>query len=269
MGSIDYSSQEFLLAALLSGDKRMLEAYIEGDVYLYFAKQSKMVPKDATKESHKKERDLAKSTVLGISYSMTCVGLSRKLSSDVGYYVSEEEAQKYIDNFNEIFSVFYEWKKNQVDLYQMRKYVKLLDGFYMFGNNPNERSLTNMPIQGMGAVILRKAIQLAQDNNITVVAPLHDALYIMFHKSDVTSMDRLAKAMVDAFCFYFPERVKESAKVIRLEAEVWGGDVDHSVKYTVSDMPLSVEKVHIDPRGKREYEQFKQYFDTDVCGDLL
>jgi DNA polymerase I-like protein with 3'-5' exonuclease and polymerase domains len=182
---------------------------------------------------------------------MTCVGLSRKLSSDVGYYVSEEEAQKYIDNFNEIFSVFYEWKKNQVDLYQMRKYVKLLDGFFMFGNNPNERSLTNMPIQGMGAVILRKAIQLAQDNNITVVAPLHDALYIMFHKSDVTSMDRLAKAMVDAFCFYFPERVKESAK------------------YTVSDMPLSVEKVHIDPRGKREYEQFKQYFDTDVCGDLL
>lgn len=269
MGSIDYTSQEFLLAALLSGDRKMLEAYLEGDVYLYFAKQSGMVPQNATKESHKKERDLAKSTVLGISYSMTCVGLSRKLTSDVGYYVSEEEAQKYIDNFNNIFHKFYEWKLNQVELYRAKKYVRLLDGFYMFGNNPNERSLTNMPVQGTGAIILRKAIQLAQDSGITIVAPLHDALYIMFHKSDLTAMDRLADAMIEAFCHYFQGKAKEDAKAIRLEAEVWGEDADHTIKYTTKNMPLSVEKVHVDPRGKREYEQFKPHFDTELSTELL
>lgn len=269
MGSIDYSSQEFLLAAILSGDDKMLEAYKEGDVYLYFAKQSKMVPQNATKESHKKERDLAKSTVLGISYSMTCVGLSRKLTSDVGHYVSEEEAQKYIDNFNTIFHKFYDWKLSQIEFYKAKRYARLLDGFFMFGDNPNDRSLTNMPVQGTGAVILRKAIQLSQDSGIVVVAPLHDALYIMFHKSDVTAMDRLADAMVDAFGHFFDGKAKEDAKAIRLEAEVWGEDSDKATKYTTKDMPLVVEKVHIDPRGKREYEQFKAYFDNDLCMELL
>ena len=269
MGSIDYSSQEFLLAALLSGDRRMLEAYIEGDVYLYFAKQSGMVPKWATKETHKKERDLAKSTVLGISYSMTCIGLSRKLSSDVGHYVSEEEAQVYIDNFNEVFSTFYNWKKSQIDTYRAKGYVRLADGFFMWKDNPNDRSLTNMPIQGLGAAILRKAIQLSQNSNVTVVAPLHDSLYIMFHKDDITAMDRLHDALVEAFCFYFDGKAKENARNIRLDAEVWGMDTDQERKYTTKNMPLAVEKVHVDVRGKKEYEQFKVYFDTDMCVEML
>lgn len=263
MGSIDYSSQEFLVSALLSGDKKMLEAYRQGDVYLYFAKQAKMVPQDATKESHKKQRDMAKATVLGISYSMTKVGLSKKLTSDTGEYVSEEVAQTYIDGFNEVFRVFYEWKQNQLDNYKAQKYLRLLDGFMMFGNNPNDRSVTNAPVQGASACILRKAIQLAQDNNINIVAPLHDAAYIMFPKDDVTAMDRLYDAMVEAFCFYFTGEAKENAKSIRCEGEVWGQDSDTSVTYTTRPMPLTVEKIHIDPRSKREYIQFRNYFETN------
>lgn len=268
MGSIDYSSQEFLLAALLSGDKKMLEAYKEGDVYLYFAKQSKMVPMDATKESHKKERDLAKATVLGISYSMTKIGLSRKLTSDTGHFVSEDEAQRYIDNFNTVFSTFYNWKQNQIELYKVKRYVRLLDGFYMWGDNQNERSLTNMPIQGLGAAILRKSIQLSQDSGINIVAPLHDAAYIMFHKDDLYAMDRLADAMVEAFCFYFEGQAKVDARSIRLELEVWGDSASRDVKYS-RNYPVSVEKVHIDVRGKKEYEQFKPYFDSELSKDLL
>lgn len=268
MGSIDYSSQEFLLAALLSGDKKMLEAYKEGDVYLYFAKQSGMVPMDATKESHKKERDLAKATVLGISYSMTKIGLSRKLTSDTGHFVSEDEAQTYIDNFNTVFSTFYNWKQRQILEYKTKRYVRLLDGFYMFGDNPNDRSLTNMPIQGLGAAILRKAIQLAQDNKINVVAPLHDAAYIMFPKEDQYAMDRLAQAMVEAFCYYFDGEAKVDAGSIRLELEVWGDDASHDVEYS-RNYPVSVEKVHIDVRGKKEYEQFKPYFDSELSKELL
>lgn len=269
MGSIDYSSQEFLLAALLSGDKKMLEAYKEGDVYLYFAKQSGMVPMDATKESHKKERDLAKATVLGISYSMTKIGLSRKLTSDTGHFVSEDEAQTYIDNFNTVFSTFYNWKQRQILEYKTKRYVRLLDGFYMFGDNPNERSLTNMPIQGLGAAILRKAIQLAQDNKINVVAPLHDSLYIMFHKDDITAMDRLYDSMVEAFCHYFSGVDKANARYIRCEGEVWGYCSDETIAYCTRPMKFSVEKIHIDARGRKEYEQFKSYFDSELNKELL
>jgi len=44
---IDWSSQEFGIAAALSGDVRMREAYYSGDPYLAFAKQAGGVPADA------------------------------------------------------------------------------------------------------------------------------------------------------------------------------------------------------------------------------
>ena len=44
---IDYASQEFAIAAIMSGDKTMMEAYESGDPYLYFAKKAGAVPMDA------------------------------------------------------------------------------------------------------------------------------------------------------------------------------------------------------------------------------
>jgi len=47
---IDWSQQEFGIAAALSGDLAMQAAYLSGDPYLAFAKRAGAVPKDATKE---------------------------------------------------------------------------------------------------------------------------------------------------------------------------------------------------------------------------
>jgi DNA polymerase I len=55
---VDYEQQEFGIAAALSGDSAMMEAYSSGDPYLAFAKQSGAVPPGATKETHAMERDL-------------------------------------------------------------------------------------------------------------------------------------------------------------------------------------------------------------------
>ena len=46
---IDWSQQEFGIAAALSGDHRMQEAYLSGDPYLTFAKQAGAAQADATK----------------------------------------------------------------------------------------------------------------------------------------------------------------------------------------------------------------------------
>ena len=45
---IDYCQQEFGIAAALSGDTAMKQAYRSGDPYLAFAKQVGAVPGDAT-----------------------------------------------------------------------------------------------------------------------------------------------------------------------------------------------------------------------------
>lgn len=44
---IDYASQEFAIAAILSGDQQMMAAYRSGDPYLFFAKEAGGVRKDA------------------------------------------------------------------------------------------------------------------------------------------------------------------------------------------------------------------------------
>ena len=46
---IDWSQQEFGIAAALSGDPAMMDAYHSGDPYLAFAKQAGAVPAHATK----------------------------------------------------------------------------------------------------------------------------------------------------------------------------------------------------------------------------
>jgi DNA polymerase I len=55
---IDWVQQEVGIAAVLSGDAALLEAYKSGDVYLSFAKQAGAMPADATKATHGPQREL-------------------------------------------------------------------------------------------------------------------------------------------------------------------------------------------------------------------
>ena len=62
--------QEVGIAAVLSGDKANFYAVASGDPYLAFAKMAHLVPADATKQSHEKERERCKRCVLGTNYGM-------------------------------------------------------------------------------------------------------------------------------------------------------------------------------------------------------
>ena len=67
---IDWFLWEFAIAAAISGDQAMKQAYASRDPYLEFAKLSGAVPPDATKKSHPKKRALYKGTVLAVNYGM-------------------------------------------------------------------------------------------------------------------------------------------------------------------------------------------------------
>jgi hypothetical protein len=67
---LDWRAQEFGVAAVLSGDINMIEAYLSGDCYLGFAKLAKAVPSEATKATHGQVRNLFKRCVLGTNYGM-------------------------------------------------------------------------------------------------------------------------------------------------------------------------------------------------------
>lgn len=271
VGGIDYASQEFLLSAVCSQDQKMIDAYREGDVYLYYGKGIGLIPPDGTKKTHGAERDLCKATVLGLSYLMTKVGLSKKLTADTGRFVSEEEADDLVNKFDRLFSVFSRWRESVISHYQVHKHIKLPCGWYMFGDNPSFRSAANMPLQGAGASIMRKAVALAQDKGLKIIFSLHDALYIMSKHEDIAKdLDTLGECMREAFCFYFSGKAKEDAKLIRLDFKAWGPGFKEDIEI-ISEMKnkINCSTYHIDQRAKEEYNLFSKYFFTNPSLDLF
>src|SRR5205807_5012904 len=54
---VDWEQQEFGIAAALSGDRLMADAYLSGDPYLRFGQQCGAIPTDATRHTHAGQRE--------------------------------------------------------------------------------------------------------------------------------------------------------------------------------------------------------------------
>ena len=272
-GAIDWASQEFWLSALDSQDLNMMEAYLGGDVYLYFGKGFGLIPKDGTKKTHGFERDLCKGTVLGLSYSMTEYGLAIKLTNDTGKTVTEAEALKYVEAFNKLFLTHYNHKERNIDAYYDRGYLYLPDHWKVFGGNWNRRSIGNVRIQGLGAAIMRKAVDEAEKEGIKIMFTLHDALYILSPDDRIESdMIKLKKIMKEATGYYFKDpATKVLAKRIRVEGKMWGEKFTGQDTEILleNDFPCSISQYHVDKRSKEEYDSFKKYFHLNRTTELL
>jgi DNA polymerase I len=97
---IDFCQQEFAIAAALSGDHAMQEAYRSADPYLEFAKQAGAIPSDATKKTHSAERDRFKACALAVMYGMGAKSLSLRIAQ------SEAAAQRLIEKHRQTYPGF-------------------------------------------------------------------------------------------------------------------------------------------------------------------
>jgi len=258
---IDYGSQEFLISALVSKDENMVEAYRSGDVYLHFAKLAGAVPLEGTKKEYAKERDLFKSTTLGISYNMGAESLAVKLTNDTGIPQTEADAQKLIQKFQKAYPKFKDWNQDNLLEYIKNNYMALPDKWILWGDQDNWRSCNNFPIQGRGATIMRKAVAYAQDEGLDVIYTLHDALYIEYDSDDLRAVDTLARSMRRAFVDTFDG--DPDADLIRLDANIWGRNYTDGKVITPEGMEVKQQKYYIDGRAINDYERFKKYFEEE------
>ncbi len=267
LAGIDYGQQEFFLSALESEDQNMIDAYLSGDPYLYWAKLAGAIPENGTKETHKRERDLFKNTCLGINYGMTKVGLAAKLTGDTGRVYTEEEAQGLIDLFEDTFPDYMEWKRQLMDDYSQGYGIALPCGWRMWCDNDNLRSVCNVPIQGFGASIMRKAVDLAESRGSKIVFTLHDALYIEGKtKNFEKDLANLYISMKEAFRFYFKDtEYYEVSGNIKLDPFGWSRDFKPDSEKTfmydgMKEMKCLVSNMYLDERAGDEHEKFKKYF---------
>lgn len=270
-GAGDFKSQEFLIAGLESGDMNMINAYMSGDVYMWFAIRAGAAPEGATKKTHEFIRERFKSTVLAMIFRMRAKSLAIKLTQDTGVFHSEDQAQDLIDLFDKIFYVFADWCDEIVEQYDTDGYLKLRDGWYMWGDNINPNSIINYKIQGGGGAILRYTVRRGQQAKLILPQTLHDAAYNLFPMTEegLESVVTLEKCMKEGFRDYYRGHKLEKYANVQVETKVWGPEFEDGYVTTKSGIKIPSQKVYIDARGKEEFKNFKHYFHRNEELELL
>ncbi len=208
----DWSQQEFGIAAALSADPNMIEAYQSGDPYLTFAKQAGAVPPDATKKTHGPQRDLFKACALAVQYGMGADSLARRIGQPVIV------ARDLLRLHQTTYKKFWAWSNGAVDHALLKGSLWTVFGWTIHtGMDPNPRSLANFLMQANGAEMLRLACCLAVERGIKVCAPVHDALLIEAPLDELdgivaatqTAMSDASAAVLSGF------RLRSDAKIVR------------------------------------------------------
>jgi hypothetical protein len=170
---VDWSQQEFGIAASLSGDDAMLDAYTSGDPYLKFGQQAGRIPADGTKKTHPLERELFKTCILGVNYGMGPESLAQRIGRPLPY------ARDLLRLHHDVYWRFWAWSDG-AEMYAMlhNRLFTVFGWAVHVGQKANPRSLRNFPVQGAGAEMLRLACCLVTEEGINVAAPVHDALLI-------------------------------------------------------------------------------------------
>ena len=195
---VDWSQQEFGIAAALSGDVNMMAAYSSGDPYLAFAKQAGAVPQDATKQSHKAEREQFKACVLAVQYGMGAESLAARINQPTA------RARQLLDLHRRTYSTFWAFSDKVLNEALLGGRLWASFGWQLHTkSDPNPRSLCNFPMQANGAEMLRIACILLTEAGIRVCAPVHDAVLIE------APLDKLDAVVVQAQAL-----MREASKIV-------------------------------------------------------
>jgi hypothetical protein len=232
---VDWSQQELAIAAALSGDPKMQDAYKSGDFYLTFAKMAGAVPATATKNSHAAERDQFKVVSLGVLYGLSADGLARKLNVPPCY------GRELLRLHQQTFPRFWEWSERIEMTGMLHGRLQTVFGWTVHvGPNANPRSLRNFPMQGNGAEMLRLACCLATERGIRVCAPVHDALLVEGAAGDIEEVVAVTQAAM-----------REASEVV-----LWGFPLRTEAKI------VRYPDRYMDPRGERMWTLAIRLLDT-------
>lgn len=224
MAYVDWSQQEFGIAAALSGDRAMMDAYSSGDPYLEFSKQAGAVPPDATKKSHPAEREQFKACVLAVQYGMGEKSLAQRINQPQPY------ARELLRLHRQTYPVYWRWSDAAVNHAMLRGWLQTVFGWRVqVGPRANPRSLANFPMQANGAEMLRLACCLLVERGIRVCCPVHDAVLVEGLSAEMDAIVRETQcAMAEA------SRIVLGGFELRSDAKI----VRHPERYS-------------DPRGER------------------
>lgn len=194
--SADYSQIELRIMAHLSGDKNMIEAFLEGhDIHTATAAKIYNIPfSEVTSDLRRK----AKTANFGIIYGISAFGLADRLG------ISRTEAKTLIDDYFATYPGVKKYMDDAIASAREKGYVETILGrrrFLADINSQNsvvrgyaERNAINAPIQGSAADIIKIAMVKIQQSleeqqlNAKMTMQVHDELnfVVPLHEAEIT-----------------------------------------------------------------------------------
>jgi hypothetical protein len=236
---LDYGAAEILIAAVLSGDRNLLGDYLGGDPYTNCAVRMGLAPADSTKETIGVLRDVMKTWLLSTLYGASAKSLHDKLPGS-----TLRQAEEFVRQNRVSYARYWQWSDLRTEIFLYETHVESTAFGWCHHLDPAERTddqlfsvarnrSRNFPMQATCSEILRWACVLATDEEITIHAPVHDAVLVGAPDSEIVEVaakvrqhmitaSRLVlgvemKVPVPAIIRY-PERMRDPRG-----AEIWDG----------------------------------------------
>lgn len=155
----DYSQIELRIAAEISGDAKMIQAYQrEQDLHKLTAS---LVLGKAIEAITKEDRQLAKAINFGLIYGISAMGLQSYAECNYGVKMTETQAQQFRKKFFTGYSGLARWQQQQAKLlYQrgVRETRTLANRRRQWQEKPRLTEMLNTPVQGTSADITKLAL---------------------------------------------------------------------------------------------------------------
>jgi len=194
IGYFDYKSQEYGVAAYLSGDRHMIGDYLTGEVYIPLGIRSGLIPPDATKSTHGEFRDkILKPVLLGLQYGRQPEGIALAIGGgDTSSYRSDLLlAQRIYQQHHSTHHQFWNWVNTVQQNAYLTGAIETRMGWRMLVGDPHTRvrengrweeygtkplTLMNWQMQASGSDIMRLACASLTSAGVEVICPVHDAI---------------------------------------------------------------------------------------------
>ena len=185
---LDFSSMEFGVAAGLSRAPTMLADYTK-EPYLVLPILASLLPRDATKLSHKEDRDRYKPMVLAVQYGGGSALLARRLG------LTELQGQRIINLHRDRYEGYWDWSDRKLQRAFEDGELVARDG-WRCGVNTLSSIFTarNWLIQSNGAAAFRYAGLLMRRLSLPVIALIHDAVLL---ECDLDQLDHIQALAVE------------------------------------------------------------------------
>jgi len=185
----DYSQIELRIAAEISNDTNMIQAYVDDKDF--HTETAALINDIAPEQVTPEMRKAAKALNFGILFGMGAKSFVEKVKNDYGIQITKDQAKEYIKRFFDAYPDFKHWKKTVMKNYDMRTLGTR--GFFNVKKKYTQR--LNFPIQGSEADILKTALCLLTERlkgtTGKIVACIHDEIILECAKEEGEQMKQI------------------------------------------------------------------------------